>query len=154
MEDIISMLRRHEGVRHTVYKDSLGIPTIGVGFNLQRPDASLVLASVGSSLQACLGGTPLTDQQVNEILQDDVNQVTKDLNVLFPDFGTYPEAVQLVLQDVRFNMGPSRLRGFVHAIAAVKARNWQESANQFMNSNWSKQVGIRAKEDCDLLRSA
>lgn len=32
-------LRRHEASRTTVYDDGVGVPTIGIGFNLTRPDA-------------------------------------------------------------------------------------------------------------------
>ena len=33
----ISQIRFHEGVESKVYKDHLGIETIGVGRNLERP---------------------------------------------------------------------------------------------------------------------
>ena len=33
------MIIDSEGKRPCVYKDSLGIPNIGIGFNLQRSDA-------------------------------------------------------------------------------------------------------------------
>jgi len=44
----LEMLRAEEGVRTKVYKDTKGIPTIGVGFNLTRSDAPQVF-------QQCFG---------------------------------------------------------------------------------------------------
>jgi hypothetical protein len=37
--DIEDMIAESEGTRECVYNDSLGIPTIGIGFNLRRSDA-------------------------------------------------------------------------------------------------------------------
>ena len=38
-EALKAQLRAHEGVRDRAYRDTRGILTVGVGFNLARPDA-------------------------------------------------------------------------------------------------------------------
>lgn len=41
--DIESLVSTNEGKRSCVYKDTKGIPTIGIGFNLQRSDAKSLI---------------------------------------------------------------------------------------------------------------
>ena len=56
--DARSLISRHEGKhmgkRLCVYKDTRGIPTIGIGYNLQNPGARAALASVCLCLSVCL----------------------------------------------------------------------------------------------------
>ena len=46
-DEVSKMIERHEGKRNRVYSDSVGIPTIGIGFNLNRADATDRLKSLG-----------------------------------------------------------------------------------------------------------
>ena len=64
------------GVRIVVYHDTAGHPTIGVGFNLDRPDARTLLARFGADLGEVLAGRPLTLAQVDDLL--DVMLTTKE----------------------------------------------------------------------------
>lgn len=152
--DIVEFITKNEGKRNIVYLDSLGIKTIGVGFNLTRPDARDKITNVGADYDQVLSGSQqLTDDQINTLLSQDIANVVSDLNTIFGDITSFPDNVQLVLQDTRFNLGPNRFRGFVHFITAVKASNWTEASNQLKNSSWYHQVGQRAVTDCQLLES-
>jgi len=44
-----------------------------------------------------------------------------------------------------FNMGRPRLSKFKKFIAAIAISNWQEAANQMVDSRWYKQVTNRAE---------
>ena len=35
-DDILNLIKKHEGVKPHIYKDSLGIPTVGIGFKIGR----------------------------------------------------------------------------------------------------------------------
>lgn len=48
------MIAESEGSRSCVYNDSLGIPTIGIGFNLKRSDAPTLIAGLGLSYDKVL----------------------------------------------------------------------------------------------------
>jgi len=56
-DDIQTMIAESEGNESCVYNDSLGIPTIGIGFNLQRSDAPSLIASVGADYNSVLNGS-------------------------------------------------------------------------------------------------
>jgi lysozyme len=55
----IAFLKREEGVRNHVYRDSRGLPTVGVG-HLIRPEDNLAVGDV------------ITDEQVDDFLQRDL----------------------------------------------------------------------------------
>ena len=65
-----SMIANHEGKRKCVYKDSRGIPTIGIGYNLNNPGARAALAAVGANYDSIMSGAScLTDAQVMELFE-------------------------------------------------------------------------------------
>ena len=41
-DEIKSLIQQHEGIHSAAYKDSRGIWTVGIGFNLERPDARAI----------------------------------------------------------------------------------------------------------------
>jgi GH24 family phage-related lysozyme (muramidase) len=44
-----------------------------------------------------------------------------------------------------FNLGATGLAEFKNFLTAVKAKNYTAAAKEMLKSNWSKQVGGRAK---------
>jgi len=55
--------------------------------------------------------------------------------------------------DISFNLGQTRLRKFQKALTAMAQSNWNTAADEFMDSKWSKQVGNRAKELTEIIRT-
>jgi GH24 family phage-related lysozyme (muramidase) len=69
-DDVYAFIKDHEGYRPHVYNDSRGIPTIGIGLNLLRPDAKKIAAQAGADYDAILSGKQtLTDDQVKELFK-------------------------------------------------------------------------------------
>jgi lysozyme len=146
------MLRRNEGVRHYVYLDSLGIPTVGVGFNLRRTDSHVRLALVGANMDRLLAGEPLSEEQIDKLLQLDINDALDDMPRLCPNFESMPVDAQLVLIDMRFNLGPGRLRAFHRTLRAFRAGRFADAADFIAGTPYAKQVGVRALRNCAALR--
>lgn len=58
---IQTMVAESEGTRSCVYKDSLGIKTIGIGFNLEKSGAKATIQNLGLNYDSvCNGSTCLT----------------------------------------------------------------------------------------------
>ncbi len=142
---------KHEGVRYRAYKDSLGVPTVGVGFNLRRDGAAEALAKVGANVEDVLAGLALTPRQVNDLLRADLQECTDDLGRMFADFAKMPENIRLVLIDLRFNLGPTRMRGFTNTLDSFRRGDYRDAARRLRISLWASQVGKRADEDIDLV---
>ncbi|WP_428307979.1 M15 family metallopeptidase [Lacipirellula sp.] len=138
-------LAEHEGTRESVYEDSLGIPTIGVGFNLRREDASSSVESVGADYDRLLSGDDkLDDKQIAALLDRDIEEVLKQCHLVFPKFDELSDVRQRVLADMMFNLGPVRFRSFKKMIAAVEEGDFEAAADEMENSKWHDQVKSRA----------
>lgn len=148
---LTEMIRLNEGVRAKIYKDSLGIPTIGVGFNLQRADASGRLHTVGSDLTAVLAGFVLSEDQITRLLRLDVDDVVEDVRTLV-HLDAMPIEAQLVLCDLRFNIGPTSFRKFTTTLEAFRRGHYKKAALQLEASKWAGQVGKRAVRSVQMLR--
>ena len=135
-DKLIEMLKVHEGVETYAYKCSENKITIGVGRNVDKA-----------------GGLGLSDDEVDYLLQNDINRVILELNSEYDWFSDLDDIRQDAMIDISFNLGQTRLRAFKNALAAMSEGDWDEAADQFMDSRWSEQVGIRAKNLTEMIRS-
>lgn len=146
-----ALIMKHEGVRASPYKDSLGVPTIGVGFNMTRADARARLSQVG--LKSWAPPIHLSDSQIQQLLALDLADCAGDIKDVIHGFDLLSDNRKCVLIDLRFNLGPMRFRAFAHMISAVNSNDFDEAANQMLASIWSTQVGNRAVEDAEMMRN-
>lgn len=142
----------HEGYSSTMYPDSRKIPTIGIGFNLRRPDARAKLKALGLDYDAVMRGATITPQQAVKLMRDDLGVAQNHVN---KQFGTqHPQAVNEVLTDMMYNMGPKTFGEFHHVTQAVKAKDYGQAANHMEHSRWYKQVKTRGKDLVQKMRDA
>jgi lysozyme len=146
-------IETHEGRRVNAYVDSRGIPTIGVGFNLTRPDAKDKIAAVGLSYEAvCRGTVSLTDAQIDALLDLDIAAARAGARRCVQGFDTLPLQAQPVIIDMVFSLGVGGFSTFREMIAAVERRDWT-AAEEMRDSIWYHQVGRRADQDIALIAS-
>ena len=72
-------------------------------------------------------------------------------NISESGLGLTDEEINILLMN--FNLGLSRLRGFVKAITAMSRQQWDVAADEFMDSRWSEQVGQRAITVTNMIRT-
>lgn len=146
-------IEQHEGRRHVAYADSEGIPTVGVGFNLQKENARERIEQLELDYEAVCGKRcSLTDAHVNRLFAADVYIATTDAVSAVPNFWDHPEDVQLAIVDMIFNLGKTRFLQFVNFIAALKDKDYMRAADEMANSKWARQVPSRAADDIALVR--
>jgi len=152
---LTTMVRKNEGVRNIVYKDTLGIPTIGVGFNLLRKDAQDRLDEChGGKVSELVRGAYLDDEAINWLLRRDLDESIADVRSLMFGFDDMPLEAQLVLVDLRFNIGPKSFRGFNGergTLQAFRDKDWKRAASMLKRSLWAGQVGRRADRSVAML---
>ena len=130
---LIDQLRIHEGVEKTVYNDSEGIPTIGVGRNLRDRG--------------------LSDDEIDYLLSNDIDIVVDELDKVMPWWKDLDEVRQRVLCDLVFNLGMPRFSGFKKSISYMKQQMWDQAADELLDSKWARQVGRRAQTLSEMMRT-
>ena len=129
----IKQMRFHEGVRNKVYKDHLGIETIGVGRNLVDRG--------------------LSDEEVDYLLTNDITIVENELDNGVSWWRDLDEVRQRAFADLAFNMGLPRLHGFVKMLDALQRRDYHAAAADLLDSKYSKQVGERSNRVAEMIRT-
>lgn len=150
---IEQLVTKHEGRRSHVYTDTVGKPTIGIGWNLDNPDSVEICDHYGLSLGELKAGTvSLTDAQIDEVFSYQLTEAIGVTQKLFPNFDTMPDNVQAVICDMVFNMGEPAFSQFHATIAALNDGDWKLAAQHALQSLWAKQVPHRAADDAQLLQ--
>lgn len=141
MNTVEELIAKHEGRRSATYLDSRGIPTVGIGHNLQAHP----LPEGWSS--------PLTDDQVDQLFKQDLADATEGLVKALPWFSNLDTVRQAVVVDMAFNMGLPTLLTFHHTLGFIQDGQWQQAADGMLASLWATQVGPRAREDAQMMVS-
>jgi lysozyme len=97
------------------------------------------------------GEQTLTDDQIDALLDQTVNQAMQGARQVVPGFDSLPDDKQVVIVDMFFNLGVRGFSQFVHAIEAVNNQDWPTAAQQMQQSAWFRQVGARASADVNLM---
>jgi len=132
---LIIMLKRHEGVRSHVYKCSAGYETIGVGRNISE------------------SGLGISDSEILSLLTNDIYRVIDELSSEYSWFDDLDSVRKDAMIDLSFNVGQTSLRKFKKALQAMSDKDYRLAADEFMDSKWSQQVGSRAVEITNMIRT-
>lgn len=132
MSELIQQLKRHEGFKSKPYKCTAGKLTIGYGLNL---DAGI-------------------DEELAEIiLKYKISKVTAKLEGADWFNSIDSQARRDLIVNMAFNIGVSGIFKFVKMINAISVRDYHLAANEMLDSKWAKQVGSRATELAEQMRS-
>lgn len=132
MLTITADLRRDEGVRLKIYRDTVGKQTIGVGRNLDD-----------------LG---LSDDEVDYLLANDIKRCTAELDTALPWWRDMPEPRQRGLLNMAFNLGTPTLLTFRKMLTALRLGDGETAARHALDSKWARQVGARSSRIAALFR--
>ena len=100
---IESLIQKHEGRRSKVYADSLGILTIGIGWNLEDPQSEDICEHFRLNLNQLKNGTEtLTDGQIDSVFSYQVTRTISDAASILPNLMTMPDNVSAAVIDMMF----------------------------------------------------
>ena len=154
-----------EGVELMPYQDEDGIWTVGIGHNLEANGLPFTIvqmiepAATASKcpFPACLaflqaqGG--LEDVEIDTLYQIDIQAVRSWLEPIFPDWATWTPPRWAALQNMAFNLGPTRFAEFTTFIPLCQAKNWTAAANALRGDLVFRELTTRYTRIADTIES-
>ena len=132
MHKLIKAIKLSEGFRDRVYKDTLGIDTIGYGFAVK----DLVLDE------------DICDMILGRKLISLINRVRKK----FPFVKDLPEEAQEVVYEMCYQLGLRGFSKFKKTIAFLRLGNYKVCADEMLDSRWARQTPNRAQRLSNIIR--
>ena len=124
-----------EGNVGEIYLDHLKLPTLGIGHLIKKTDPEYGLPV----------GTPVSRKRINTYFNEDIQGTIEDCEKLYKDFYKLPEEVKLILCNMMYNLGYTRLSKFSKLKAAINEGDWEKASLEMKDSKWYKQVPNRAE---------
>lgn len=124
-----------EGFESSAYMDQSGLWTIGWGRLIDKKM-----------------GAGITRQEAEVLLDNDIQNCINDLDDHFPWFRKMSDARQRALIEMRYNLGMTRLTGFVNMLTDMENMDYKKASDEAMNSRWAKQVPARAARLAEMIR--
>jgi lysozyme len=150
----LDKLIEHEGMVLTVYQDTLGIDTIGIGRNLKdRGISKEELDYMDIPNMDVIYEHGISEADARYLAMNDIAIVENELCRVHPCVEELDSVRQLVLMDMAFNMGVPRLCKFKKMWNAVHEENFEAAGLEMMDSRWARQVGGRAKKLSDAMKT-
>ncbi len=128
-----NLLIRFEGLRLKPYQDSAGKLTIGAG--------------------RCLDTRGISEEEAMHLLANDIVSTYRELGERVALFNHLDDVRQLALVSMAFNLGVDGLLGFKNLLAALLLKHYDLAAEAALDSKWARQVGHRAVETAEMLRT-
>lgn len=139
MKTILEVWKKHlyesEAKVPYAYQDSLGYWTIGVGRLIDKR----------------LGGG-LSDDEIEYLLSNDMKKAEVTARKLVKNFDALTDNRKVVILDLAFNLGETKLAKFVNTLKAINEGRWEDAAEGMKNSLWYVQVGNRSKKLVQMMR--
>ena len=133
MNKLIEQLKIHEGFRSNVYTCSGGKKTVGYGRNLE---------DIG-----------ISEEEAEMLLKNDIYEATNQLLNAFPFMATFSDVRISAMINFTFNVGIGTVRKFSNTIEYLKNEDWDAAADEMMDSKWAEQVGDRAIQITEQIRT-
>ena len=130
---LAEQLKKHEGLRLKPYTDTVGKLTLGIGRNLEDKG--------------------ITEQEALFMLNNDVDYFYSKLCRRIGWMKKLDDARQNVLVNMAFNLGIAGLMTFKKMLLACEHGNFKIAATEMLSSKWAEQVGYRANELAEQMRT-
>ena len=129
---LIDSIKQHEGYVGIVYKDSLGIDTIGYGFAIK--DLEL-------------------DEDICEIiLERKLKDLQSRVDLKFNWYRYMPQEIKDIVMEMCYQLGITGFSKFKKTIVYLQNKQWNDASVEMLDSLWAKQTPNRAKEMSDRVK--
>ena len=126
-DKLTDMMIQDEDEKFQIYQDDNGNWTVGIGYNLSANGISKNVSRM--------------------LFKECTQEFLGDLSLIFIDqtYFAFPSNIQMVLFNMRFQMGYTGFRRFKRMILAVKVYDWYGMIREMKDSIWYHKYTSRAE---------
>ena len=125
---------KNEGYVGIVYKDSLGIDTIGYGFAIKDLELDKDICDI--------------------ILERKLKDLESRIKLKFGWYPFMPKTIQDVVMEMCYQLGVTGFSKFVKTITYLKDKDFKNASIEMLDSKWAKQTPNRAKKMSKIVSEA
>jgi GH24 family phage-related lysozyme (muramidase) len=144
----LQLVEQGEGLRLCKYLDTMGIPTICYGYNLQNYNARSAIASVGGNYDQVMAGTCLNQNQCAQLLNMALGSARSGAQQVF---GSQCPCIQAVLVDMTYNLGVGGVSSFNTFKSLITSHQYAAAASDLKGTAYCSQVGSRCIRNANIL---
>ena len=129
---LIDSIKEHEGYVGIVYKDSLGIDTIGYGFAIKDLELDRDICDI--------------------ILERKLHDLEDSVNLKFSWFMYMPKEIKNVVLEMCYQLGVGGFSKFKKTINHLENKRYGKASVEMLDSRWAKQTPNRALELSNIIK--
>ena len=138
MKSLIQNIKKHEGFRAKVYKDTLGFDTVGFGFKVDSLTADELALNGGRV-------APMSAEVAEAILELKLQKLESELKARAPHVFALKPSAREACFEMAYQMGIAGFLSFKRMHEALKAGDFERARGEALNSEWAKQTPKRAE---------
>lgn len=154
--NLYQMVLFDEGSKNTIYKDTRGYWTIGIGHLVTTaPALNSAVAILDSTLGRSTKGV-ITSIEVERLFQQDLSKALSSVkanSVLAPIYAGLDEVRQMALLNMVFQMGATGVASFKNSLTLVLNKSYNLAGTNLRKSKWYSQTPNRAERVIKVLTS-
>ena len=135
-------VRLNEGIRTSMYLDSLGKATIGIG-HLIKPHERERYAE----------GVEISMDEVEELFEMDLNRAAAGAESLIEECIGHdlPLHIEEVILEMVYQLGTQGVRNFKNMWKAMRVKDWKKASEEMKDSRWHKQTTKRCESLAEIV---
>jgi len=138
VEELKERIKKHEGFRDVIYKDSLGFATIGYG-HLVLPTDDFV------------EGQQYSKEILDAVFDKDFQNALDNANKLIGDIPLVYQAKEVICEMV-FQLGIGGVSKFKNMWKALEDGDYETASVEMLDSRWAKQTPSRAESLSNIMK--
>lgn len=156
MLSIEKQLEFDEGKKLSVYLDTEGYPTIGIGHLIKRQKMAInqAIPYLDNELGRSTGGR-ISDSECSMLFGYDLAVVHRSIrhSSFYEAYTKLDPVRQSAIENMVFQMGAQGVAGFRNMWAAIRAQEWALAYGNGKDSRWYRQTKNRAERVLQTLRT-
>ena len=141
-EALKARVQDHEGLRTSMYLDSLGKATVGIG-HLVQPHERERFAE----------GVEIPMEEILEIFEMDLNRAAAGADMLIEDKIGHdvPQQLGEVILEMVFQLGTTGVSKFLKFFKALRVKDYKTAAAEMKDSRWHSQTPKRCEHLAEIV---